>query len=216
MTRLVTRWTLAGCISLAAVGAVAALGVAPATADSGATVTSEVFDPEGDTLYNSDAPFQDVVRARMTKTASGDFELLMEVAAPVPTAPESPQAGRNQIWWIWAFDLDATTRPDGYPFHSSKDGRPPEFMVYVSWDGTSFAGTAVDRRPLLTGGEAIVTSVPFRIDGTIIEADLASEVIGAVPSSFSWGPFTLNWWGSVGSSQRRWADYFESLAVFNP
>jgi hypothetical protein len=45
--------------------------------------------------------------------------------------------------------------------------------VYVSWDGVQFAGTAIDRRPLLTGGEAIITPVPISIDGTLVEADLA-------------------------------------------
>ena len=63
---------------------------------------------------------------------------------------------------------------------------PSEFLVYVSWDGAEFRAYAIDRRPLLTGGNAIVTPVPFSIDGAIVEAVLASALIGN-PSSFRWG-----------------------------
>jgi hypothetical protein len=72
-------------------------------------------------------------------------------------------------------------------------------MVYVSWDGTEFAGTATDRRPLLTGGEAIITPVPFSINGTIVEAVLAYELIGDVPPSFQWAPITVDRPGPAGS-----------------
>jgi len=224
MTRSTTRWALAGCIALAALSTAAVFDVAPATADPAPCVSSEVFDPAGDTLYQQDAPFQDLVRARMTKTASGDFKLLMEMAVPVPAAPTLPPSGKSEIWWFWIFDLDPTTRPHGYPWRSVSTGpnsdgvgRPPEFVVCVSWDGTKFAGTAIDRRPLLTGGEAILTPVPFSIDGNIIEAELASQVIGAVPASFGWGPFTMGWSGPVGTEGVRFADYFAGgQAIFNP
>ena len=221
MTRSMTRWTLAGCMALAAMGAVAVLDVAPATADEATSVTSEVFDPADSTVFVHNEQFQDFVRARMTKTACGDFELLMEMAVDVPDAPPLPPSGKSEIWWMWIFDLDTATRPQGYPWQESGSenpgkGRPPEFVVYVSWDGTEFAGTAIDRRPLLTGGEAIITPVTFSIDGKIIEAVLPSEVIGAVPASFRWGPYTMGWSGPVGTEGVRFADYFEGGTVFNP
>ena len=87
-------------------------------------------------------------------------------------------------------------------------------MVYVSWDGTAFAGTAIDRRPLLTGGEAIVTPVPFSINGTMVEAVLASTLIGDVPPSFTWAPNTRAWSGAIGSSGEHGIDGAET--VFNP
>jgi hypothetical protein len=224
MTRSMTRWTLAGCVALAAWGAVAGFDVEPATADSPTSVSITAFDPAGDTIFAHDAPFQDVIRAQLTRMACGDFKLFMEVAVPVPVAPLLPPAGKSQIWWMWAFDLDPAPLPRGYPWHDGGSqnqlGRPAEFIVYVSWDGTKFEGTAIDRRPLLTGGELILTSVPFRIDGKILQADLASEVIGTVPASFPWGPFTMSWSGPVGTEAARWADYFdgyfEDWAVFNP
>ena len=61
-----------------------------------------------------------------------------------------------------------------------------DFFVYVSWDGAEFRGYAIDRRPLLSGGNAIVTPVPFSIDGAIVETVLASALIGN-SSSFRWG-----------------------------
>lgn len=176
------------------------------------TQTSTVSDPVGDTLYNAPA-FQDLVFGQMTKTASGDFELLMEMAGPVPVAPLLPAPANHEIWWMWAFDLDPTANPKGYPFAPGSKRRP-EFMVYVSWDGAAFAGTAIDRRPLLTGGEAIVTSVPFSMNGTIVEAVLASTLIGDVPPSFQWGPNTRDWSGPIGSNGDHGIDGAET--TFNP
>ncbi len=177
---------------------------------------STVFDPVGDTLFPFNAPFQDVVRGQMTKMGSRNYDLLMEMAGPVPVNPRLPPQANHQMWWFWVFDLDPTTRPSGYPWQAVSNGRPPEFLVVVSWDGTAFAGTAIDRRPLLTGGEAIITPVPCRINGTIVEADLASELIGAVPT-FNWGPFTMSWSGPVGSEGANFADYVPEFGtILNP
>lgn len=224
--RPMTRWMLTGFMALAALGAVAAFDVAPATADVAPGTVSTVSDPVGDTLFTFNAPFQDFVRGTLTKTASGDFELLMEMAGPVPANPPLSPPGRSEIWWFWIFDLDPTTRPVGYPWKEAAEaadvhgtpqeltGRPPEFIVYVSWDGTKFAANAIDRRPLLTGGKAVITPVPFSINGTMVGALLASELIGAVPPSFPWGPFTFDWSGPVGSEGVNFADYCESRVVF--
>ena len=197
-------------ILLAAILSTAALAIALPMSDQ----TSTLSDPVGDTLCNAPA-FQDVVFGRMTKTASGDFELLMEMAGPVPVNPPMPPPARSEIWWAWGFNLDPTTFPRGWPNPEVlRVGLPGEFVVIVSWDGTEFAGTAVDRRPLLTGGEAIITPVPFSINGTIVDAVLASTLIGAVPPSFHWSPTTFDWSGPVGSEGVSIIDGAE--AVFNP
>jgi hypothetical protein len=183
-------------------------------AQPGSDQISTVFDPAGDTIFGFNAPIQDFIRAQMTKTASGDYEMLMEMAGPVPAVP-GPRPGAGEIWWFWTFDLDSATRPAGYPWQNAV-GRPPEFIVYVSWNGTEFAANAIDRRPLLTGGEAIITPVPFSINGTIVEAVLSSELIGEVPT-FRWGPFTFDWSGPVGSEGVQFADYaFEIGTITNP
>ncbi len=183
--------------------------LASAVAQPVSAQTSTVLDPVGDTLFNAPA-FQDIVIGQMTKTASGNFELLMGMAGPVPVDPPLPPPGVSEIWWMWAFDLDPTAFPQGTPFPPGVKRRP-ELIVYVSWDGTEFAGTAIDRRPLLTGGEAIIIPVPFSINGTIVDAVLASELIGDVPPSFLWGPFTVDWSGPVGSAGHNYVDSAETV-----
>ena len=93
-------------------------------------------------------------------------------------------------------------------------GVRPELIAYVSWDGAEFAGTFMDRRPLLTGGEAIITPVLFNINGTMVEAVLPSELLGNVPPSFHWGPDTRDWSGPVGSNGNNAIDVAET--VFSP
>ena len=193
--------------------------VAPATADAAPSVSSTVSDPVGDTIFTNAPAFQDIVIGQMTKTASGNFELLMEMAGPVPVNPPLPPPGRSEINWVWNFDLDPTTFPSGYPYF--KVAGAQEFSVRVNWNGTEFTGAAIDRRPLLPwdppvtgGGEAIITPVTFSINGKILEADLPYALIGDVPPSFHWGPGTRDWSGPLGSNGNNAVDGAET--VFNP
>src|SRR5262249_32054489 len=88
-------------------GLLAVAGVQPASAQ-----VSTISDPVGDTSFNAPA-FQDFVFGRMTKSASGNFHLLMELAGPVPVIPFIPPPANSEIWWLWAFDLDPTASPRG-------------------------------------------------------------------------------------------------------
>src|SRR5678810_5852 len=94
---------------LTAAVTLAGLAVADATPSE---IISTVSDPVGDTIFKDVPAFQDFIRGEMTKTASGDFRLLMEMAAPVPDAPALPPRGSSEIWWFWIFDLDPTTLPE--------------------------------------------------------------------------------------------------------
>ena len=206
-----SKHTAPGAILLAATLSTAALGIALPMSDQ----TSTVSDPVGDAKYNAPA-FQDVVFGQMTKTASGDFHLLMEMAGPVPVNPPMPHPARSEIWWAWGFNLDPTASPRGWPNPTTTGvGLPGEFVVIVSWDGTEFACTAVDRRPLLTGGEAIFTPVTFSINGTIVEADLPYELIGDVPPSFVWDTFIWDWSDPVGLSGS-FHSVDVAFGIFNP
>jgi len=156
---------------------------------SASAQTSVALDSVGDVDFRAPA-FQDIVRGEIQKK-SGSFVLRMEMAGPIPERPPLPPPGNSEIWWAWAFDLDPTTAPKGYPFAPGYSA-PAELLVYVSWDGTEFRGYAIDRRPLLTGGNAIVTHVPFSITGPIVEGVLASVLIDNT-ASFRWGTRTFNW-----------------------
>jgi hypothetical protein len=207
MMRSKTRWTVAGAMALA--GAAAVCDVAPA-AGAASSVVNMVSDPTGDANFNAPA-FQDVVLVQMTRTADEDFNLLMVMAGPVPVHPPLPPPAQSEIWWVWQFDLDPTTFPAGYPY--LKAYGPAEFLVRVRWDGTQFAGNAVDRRPLLAGGAAIITPVTFSIEGTVVRADLPSMLIGAVPTSFGWFAGTGAWSGPVGLAE---GHHLVDVAFFNP
>ena len=174
--------------------------------------TSTIVDPAGDALYHAPA-FQDFVFGQMTQTAEGDFEFRMELAGPVPDSPDLPPQGQSEIWWLWGFDLDPIAFPRGYP-SAPRAAAAPEFFVLVSWNGNDFAGVAIDRRPLLDGGEAIVTPVPFSINDTMVEALLPSDLADDFPASFSWRLRTIDYSGPVGSAGWRPVDLAE--AVFNP
>src|SRR5262245_7699005 len=63
------------------------------------TQTSSVSDPVGDANFNAPA-FQDVVFVEVTKTASGDFDLHMEMAGAVPLNPPMPPPANAEAWWV--------------------------------------------------------------------------------------------------------------------
>jgi hypothetical protein len=190
----------------------ATIAASPAWNNTVLDQTSMVFDPVGDIPLKAVA-YQDIVFGQMTKTASGDFELLIEMAGPIPVGPPQPLPGVNEMWWYWSFDLDPSTFPQGYPLPRGYAAYP-EVIVYVSWDGADFAGTTVDRRPLLTGGAAIITPVPFSINGAIVEAVLASTQIGDVPPTFGWGLRMKVLTGAVGSGG--FGNFDMADAIFTP
>ena len=215
MMRSTTRWMLTGCVALAALGAAAALDAAPATADEEWSVLSSISDPAGDAEFNAEA-FQDFVLCELTMSAEGDLGMRMELAGPVPEAPELPPNGKKEIWWQFAFDFDPTTAPSGTPYPQNANGLIAEFMAYVRWDGTEFAGILIDRRPLLSGEEALISPIPFSIDGTIVRLVMPSELIGEVPASFQWGFYTRNWSGPIGSGGNNPVDFSVTTRVSNP
>jgi hypothetical protein len=168
--------------------ALAALAVPIAVTRPASAQTSVVYDPVGDVKFHAPA-FEDIVRSQIQKKG-GSFILQMEMASFVPANPPLSN-GTKEVWWAWAFDLDPAISAKGYPFapgfHPQTD-----FLVYVSWDGTEYRGFAIDRRPLLTGGNAIVTPVPFSVDGATVEAIFPSALINNL-ASFRWGTRTFDW-----------------------
>ena len=126
-------------------------------------------DPQGDASASqgnglSGEAYQDIV-GRDGRCGRRTFTFAMDVAASVPAAPVLPGGIKVQEW-----DWNINTSPElprGFPF-SSGSAAPPEFIVMVRWDGSAFNGILIDRRPLLIGGEAVSTSIPFDIDGATI------------------------------------------------
>ncbi len=164
--------------------------------------TASYSDPSGDTDFKAPG-YQDILRAEITKESDG-FVVRMEVAAAVPANPPLSLPAQNEMWWLWAFDLDPATTPSGYP-NAPGSTLPGEIHARIVWNGTSFSGEVIDRRPLLNGGEAIITPVAFSHQGSTLEVHVPSAVVGN-PASFTWGVLTSDWSGPVGTGGYHFVD----------
>lgn len=151
-----------------------------------AFAASIVADPAGDTLYKAPA-FMDIVRAELVED-SGTLVFRMTVAAVIPNDPRLPPPANASIRWAFPIDSDPATFPEGDPFPRNQPG-PSEFNTRVFWDGSAFTASLLDRRPLLEGGEAILTPLSFTVSGSEIRVAVPASLIGA--SSFRWGAVTV-------------------------
>jgi len=158
--------------------------------DAAGPLTSVVSDPVGDAAWNSNSGpgsskkvpgYLDLTRGQITKKGS-DFIMTIDVAAPIGLPDVS--TGNGLVGWAIGLDTDPTTAPAGYPL-SSGTVVPFEFYVNVTYDGTQFQGMVIDRRPLLTDGEAVSTPHPFSITNSTITMTVSASAIGD-PSTFGW------------------------------
>ncbi len=180
----------------AVVMAVAAVAMTPAAS---ASSTSVVTDPVGDAIYApgiTGQAYQDIVEVSIT-LRHGQFTFVMDLAAPIPDSPPLLPPGVARLTWSWHLDTDPNTAPCGFP-HAPGICANAEFFVYVLWDGTTFTGLLVDRRPLLTGEEAVLSPVSFTIEGSRITAFVDGAAIGD-PSSFGWRSVAAIWAGPLGT-----------------
>jgi len=83
----------------------------------------------------------------------------------------------------------------GYTF-SKNEANSQEFYLGVAWNptgslglGTGVFGWLIDRRPLLTGGQATITAIPFSIQGNRISVVVDAAALGD-PPTFRWAAFT--------------------------
>lgn len=163
-------------------------------APSWSQAACEVTDPVGDFLGHSASgastnpcngpgcePWHDIVQASVVKDGLV-FRLSMTLAEAVPPAPPLRPGGKKAVW-AWNLDTNPATSPQGYPFGPSTVAGP-EFIARVVWDGVSFSGIVIDRRPLLTGGQAIEVLIAFQVNGAVVSATLDASLLGN-PSSLS-------------------------------
>jgi hypothetical protein len=193
--------TVALAVVVALAGAVAVLA---------ANQTLTLSDPEGDTADMSASTitpaYMDMVGASISKKGRV-FEFSMTLAAPIPNQPALPPQVK-EIRWIWMQDTDPTTFPAGYPLPPGPgQAVPPEFQVIVAWDGSRFRAYLVDRRPLLTGGEAILTPISFTRSGAELTAFVDAASLGD-PPRFGVRMLTVFW---KTSSQEAWGFTFADV-----
>jgi len=180
---------------------------APASA---APLTVALTDPVGDARFHAPA-YLDMVRAEATREGE-DFEFRTVVAEPIPLALPHLPPGNNQVWWVWGLDTDPATAPQGTP---NAPGIPinTEFVLRVSWDGNALSGALIDRTPLLTGGEAVFTPLPFTITSNEVSMSVRASAVGN-PTSFLWDPVTIYWAGPTHSGGFNFVDFFDPF--WNP
>jgi hypothetical protein len=178
--------------------------LAPPEAKSGSK-TSVVEDPLGDAFIflnllageTQRAPdYLDVIRGEVT-LQGGFFIFKFTVAGPVPDEPFGPRG--MTINWAWLIDTDPATFPPGFPL------APPvtdfnEFDVDILWDGTDFSAIFIDRRPSLVGEDAIVTPIPFNIDGNELSVSVSSRMMDR-RRSFEWAGVTALFPGGFAENQ---------------
>ena len=121
--------------------------------------TATVIAPQGDAFYSNghEAPaFLDIIAASFT--ISNTLTLTVDVAGSLDALPNPP--GSHGVFdWHFALNTDDSTDPPGLP-EPPKITAPAEFYVGALWDGSTFSGLLIDRRPALMGQPALRYSIP--------------------------------------------------------
>jgi len=130
----------------------------------------------------------------------------MDVAAPIPSSPVLSR-GVHLLDWTFRFDTDPSTTPRGFPWSPGDHIHGAEYVVFILWDGTRFSGIVINRTPLLTGGEPVITPVDFEINGSEIVASIDTAMIGD-PSSLRLRATTDIWFTELGTDA-----FFQSDAI---
>jgi hypothetical protein len=182
-----------------------------ASLPASAQASVSVADPAGDARYHAPG-FVDIIAAEATKSGQ-TYGFQMSLAAPIPAAPPPTPPATNAIHWSWPLNTDPTSFPAGDPFPAAPgQARPAEFIVHFAWDGSSFSAYLTDRRPLSSGGEAVITPLPFTISGSEVRVDVEATLLDQ-PSSFSWGAVTFYW--SSPPAGTAGGHFVDALSPFN-
>lgn len=171
--------------------------------------TATVIDPQGDAFYSegNEAPaFLDILAASFA--ISDTLTLTVDVAGSLD-ALSDPPGSTGLFVWNFPLNTDNSTDPPGFPEPPGQTA-PAEFSVNAGWDGTAFRGQFIDRRPALTGGSALLYSIPVSISASritlTVPAALAAQVRAAVvlPGA-TWNCNTL-WSNRAGTGAIHLAD----------
>jgi len=159
---------------------------------SGDHLGDAFFGKVGNQGSSNQAPaFLDILDASFT--ISDTLTFTVDVAGTLDALP-NPSGSGGIFFWHFPLNTDNSTDPPGFPVPPGQSA-PADFFADALWDGTSFSGIFVDRRPELTGGSALEYSIPVSVSGTriilTVPAPLAAQVLAAVvlPGA-TWNCFT--------------------------
>jgi hypothetical protein len=194
-------------------GFVVALAVVtPAAAAS----TTTVSDPLNDTAMiagpGSTPAYLDIVSAAVSKEVNS-FAFSIGVAVTPPEQPILPPQVK-EAWWFWPIDTDPTTSPTGFP-RGPGLAFPPEFLLAVTWNGTRYSAFLIDRGPTLTGGDHVITPVPFTVENATVTAVVDAALLDD-PTAFRFSAYTRVWLGGPGTEGFLFTDVAGLPGVFHP
>ncbi len=135
------------------------------------------------------AAYQDIVATGVARTGA-TFVFTMEVAEPIPAAPEL-KTPHGLLLWMWGMNTEPGV-PQGSPLGRGVAGLL-DFWLHLSWDGASFGAVVIDRRTSTT------TPVDFAVDGTFVTLTVPAATLGD-PQSFTWGSSTWIWPTHLGTT----------------
>lgn len=166
-----------------------------------------ISDPMGDAVASDGsgvigAANQDIVSASVGKK-DRRFVFGIDVAGGLRNHPVGPPQRVLQEW-SWNLNTDPSASPAGFPFAPTTPA-PPEFIVMVLWDGVRFEASVIDRRPLLAGEQAVITHVPYQIDGESLTVFVDAGLLGNA-ESFAWVARTNNWTVPMGTGNPQTLD----------
>ena len=163
----------------------------PIEANIEAAQSSVITDPAGDMLKNNAEPWQDIVWAQVTREGN-TFTFSMRMVGELPTDPPEAPGSLGWYFWDWGINTDPALAPAGWPWPKSH-ATPHEFIVGFGSDGEEYFALVADRRPLVLGGEPIITRVPFRVDGALMQVFVDADLLDN-PTEFGWrvGSHSMN------------------------
>lgn len=171
------------------------LVIAAPIATAGSTSTVTVTGSSLVREFEFTQAWQNMSGASLTRSSTG-FTFSMTVNATIPTSPALPGQYSQLAWWFCLSTINNASPasfPHGFP-HPKNDNHPFDctYFLPLVWDGHHFAGILTNRTPLLTGGTATTTTIPFTISGATLTLSVSASQVGS-PSTFWWSALVDDW-----------------------
>ena len=177
---------------------------------------SLINDPSGDAFFSSGLEGPASLDILSTSFCiSHELTFTIDVAGPLGSLPD-PSGSNGALFWTFPLDTDPSTSPPGFPFDPAAP-IPPEFIAYAQWDGNSFSGVFLDRRPALTGGQILLYNIPVTVSGSRITLTVPAQLAALVrPLPGARWKLSSGWWNTGLLSQGTNAIHFADGTDWQP
>jgi hypothetical protein len=188
------RGSLIGAILL---GSLLLLPVLAPSARAGSVSTVTISDSSVDVKKGTPS-WLDIVSASVSAGKTGNFSFNITVMSAIPTASALSANNTGIVEWFYCLQVNSSFSSSGWPGPNGMGSTDPcQYFLVVTWTGTNFVSLAVNRTPELTGGNPVVTIIPFSIQSATVLWSVNRNLIGS-PTSFGF---------LVGSETEQKADF---------